>query len=144
MRRVARESVFKLVFEYTFYGTANEETLELMLVDANLTEDDKAYISQTYAGVLTEEKELKKIIEEHLEGYSLDRIYRPDYAVLLLATYELGKKTAPVPVIINEAVELSKKFGTDKSGAFVPFVSFLPDPCRPSHFSRTSFRPIRC
>ena len=40
MRRVARENVFKLVFEYTFYGSVNESTLELMLVDSDLTEDD--------------------------------------------------------------------------------------------------------
>ena len=45
--------------------------------------------------------------------------YRPDYAVLLLATYELQKKSVPVAVVVNEAVELSKKYGTDKSGAFV-------------------------
>lgn len=119
MRRVARELVFKLVFEYTFYGAANEDTLDLLLVDADLTDDDKKFISDTYAGVLTKEESLKKTIEEHLDSYTLDRIYRPDLAVLLVAVYELGAKTAPVPVIINEAVELSKKYGTDKSGAFV-------------------------
>ncbi|MBR4800141.1 MAG: transcription antitermination factor NusB [Clostridia bacterium] len=119
MRRVARESVFKLVFEYTFYGVANEGTLELLLSDADMTEDDKTYISETYVGVLANEESLKRTIDEHLDGYTLARIYRPDLAVLLLATYELGAKSAPVPVIINEAVELSKKYGTDKSGAFV-------------------------
>ena len=41
MRRIARENVFKLVFEYTFYGVVNDATLELMLVDSDLTEDDK-------------------------------------------------------------------------------------------------------
>lgn len=119
MRRVARELTFKLIFEYTFYGVANDDTLELLLVDADLTDDDKQFISETYAGVLANEESLKKTIESHLDSYTLDRIYRPDLAVLMLATYELGKKTAPVPVIINEAVELSKKYGTDKSGAFV-------------------------
>lgn len=119
MRRVARELTFKLIFEYTFYGVANDDTLELLLVDADLTDDDKQFISETYAGVLANEESLKKTIERHLDSYTLDRIYRPDLAVLMLATYELGKKTAPVPVIINEAVELSKKYGTDKSGAFV-------------------------
>ena len=119
MRRVARESVFKLVFEYTFYGVANEGTLELLLTDADLSDDDKQYISDTYAGILASETSLKETIERNLSGYSLDRIYRPDYAVLLLATYELNAKTAPIPVIINEAVELSKKYGTEKSGAFV-------------------------
>lgn len=119
MRRVARELVFKLVFEYTFYGVANDDTLELLLVDADLTDDDKDYISSTYAGILANVDGLKSTIEAHLDNYTLDRIYRPDLAVLLLATYELESKSAPIPVIINEAVELSKKYGTDKSGAFV-------------------------
>lgn len=119
MRRVARENIFKLVFEYTFYGSVNESTLELMLVGEDLNDDDKDYINQAYLGVVTREDELKAIIEAHLSGYTLDRIYRPDYAVLLLATYELLEHTAPNAVIINEAVELSKKYGTDKSGSFV-------------------------
>ncbi len=119
MRRVARENVFKLIFEFTFYGVANEETLELLQVGSDLTNDDRDYITTTYAGVLTQEEQLKGIIESHLDKYTLDRIYRPDYAVLLLATYELISHTAPDAVIINEAVELSKKYGTDKSGSFV-------------------------
>lgn len=119
MRRVARENVFKLVFEFTFYRTANEETLNLFLVASDLNDDDRDYINATYFGVIANEDKLKEIIRSHLEKYSLDRIYRPDYAVLLLATYELSARTAPDPVIINEAVELSKKYGTDKSGSFV-------------------------
>ena len=47
MRRIARENVFKLVFEYTFYGSVNESTLELMLLDSDLTEDDRQYINST-------------------------------------------------------------------------------------------------
>ena len=119
MRRIARENVFKLVFEYTFYGVVNDATLELMLVDSDLTEDDKNYIKSTYFGVVTNKEELKKVIANHLEGYRIERVYRPDYAVLLLATYELKEHTAPNAVVINEAVELSKKYGTDKSGSFV-------------------------
>lgn len=119
MRRIARENVFKLVFEYTFYGVVNNSTLELLLNDSDLTEDDKNYINSTYLGVVTDEQALRSTIESHVEGYRIERIYRPDYAVLLLATYELKAHTAPDAVIINEAVELSKKYGTDKSGAFV-------------------------
>jgi len=119
MRRIARENVFKLVFEYTFYNVVNDSTLELMLVDSDLTEDDKNYINSTYFGVVTNEEELRKVIADHLEGYRIERVYRPDYAVLLLATYELKQHTAPDAVVINEAVELSKKYGTDKSGSFV-------------------------
>lgn len=119
MRRVARENVFKLVFEFTFYKTANEETLGLLLEGSDLTDDDRQYINTTYLGIITREEELKEIIEAHLENYRLERVYRPDYATLLLATYELLEHTAPNAVVINEAVELSKKYGTDKSGKFV-------------------------
>ena len=107
------------MFEYTFYGVVNDATLELMLVDSDLTEDDKNYINSTYFGVVTNEEELKKVIADHLEGYRIERVYRPDYAVLLLATCELKEHAAPNAVVINEAVELSKKYGTDKSGSFV-------------------------
>lgn len=119
MRRLARENVFKLVFEYTFYGLVNESTLELMLVGSDLNDDDRNYINTTYVGVVAREQELKDIIQKHLEGYVLERVYRPDYAVLLLAVYELLEHTAPNAVVINEAVELCKRYGTDKSGSFV-------------------------
>ena len=90
-----------------------------MLQGSDLTEDDRNFLNGCYFGIVTREDELKKIIEEHLEGYRIERVYRPDYAVLLLATYELLEHTAPNAVIINEAVDLSKKYGTDKSGSFV-------------------------
>lgn len=119
MRRVAREDVFKLVFEFTFYNTPNDCTRELLLLDESLDDDDKIYINETYKGILSRIDELNGIISAHLSGYRLERVYRPDYAILLLATYELLGKDAPVPVIISEAVNLGKKFGTDKSGSFI-------------------------
>ncbi len=119
MRRVARESVFQLVFEYTFYGTKNDETLGLMLLGANLTDDDKQYITATYNGVTSQFEELKSAIAGSLEGYSIDRVYRPDLVALIIATYELKLGEEPPAVIINEAVSLAKKFGSDKSGKFV-------------------------
>ena len=51
MRRASREYVFKLVFEFTFYGSANEETLDLFLTDADLNDEDKEYIRECYYGV---------------------------------------------------------------------------------------------
>ena len=119
MRRVARESVFQLVFEYTFYGTKNDETLGLMLLGANLTDDDKQYIIDTYNGVTSQFEELKERVAASLEGYSVDRVYRPDLVALVIATYELQLAEEPDAVVINEAVSLAKKFGSDKSGKFV-------------------------
>ncbi len=119
MRRVARELVFKLVFEYTFYAVSNEGTLELMMQESDLDESDKEYISATYNGIIEKQDGLKDMISSCLNSYKIERLYRPDYVVLLLATYELMKAETPSAVIINEAVNLSKKYGTEKSGKFV-------------------------
>lgn len=119
MRRIAREDVFKLIFEFTFYNVPNNGTRELLLLDESLDDDDRVYLNETYDGIVSDMDQLNEVISAHLSGYRLERLYRPDYAVLLVATYELINRTAPTAVIINEAVDLGKKFGTDKSGAFI-------------------------
>lgn len=62
---------------------------------------------------------LKAQIASKLERYTVDRLYRPDLVVLLIAVYELSQKITPAKVVINEAVTLAKKYGTEKSGGFV-------------------------
>ena len=119
MRRASREYVFKLVFEYTFYGAENDTTLEFMLSDADLTEEDKAYIRERYDGVTANAERLKALLASKRERYTVDRLYRPDMVVLLIALYELEKGDTPVGIVVNEAVDLAKKYGTEKSGGFV-------------------------
>ncbi len=119
MRRFARESVFQLLFEYTFYDAPNDWTLELLTVGSELTSEDKDYINTLYKGIIEEKPDLDKLISSNLVGYTIDRLYRPDYVAILLASYELEHGTAPDTVVINEAVELAKKYGTEKSGKFV-------------------------
>jgi len=119
MRRRAREIVFQLLFQYSFTREKDDVNFNLMMQDTNLDSDDKNYIQKTIDGVVENEQKLSEIIGANLTGYTLDRIYKPDYVVLLLATYELTLKEVPVPVIINEAVTIAKKFGTDNSSKFI-------------------------
>ena len=58
-------------------------------------------------------------IEEASSNWRLDRMARVDRNVLRLAVYELLRTDVPVKVVINEAIELGKKFGSESSGAFV-------------------------
>ncbi len=119
MRRIAREDLFKLIFEFTFYNSPNDCTRELLLLDESLDDDDREFVNSAYKGIMARVDELNEVISTHLAGYRLERVYRPDYVILLVATYELLEKTAPTAVVINEAVELAKKFGTGKSGGFI-------------------------
>lgn len=119
MRKIARETVFKLLFEHSFLNERNDDGIELLMLADDFTEDDKDYIKSTYDGVILSADSLKEKISARLENYRIERLYRPDLIVLMLATYELERGDAPDKVVINEAVDLAKRYGTEKSGKFV-------------------------
>ena len=70
-------------------------------------------------GVLDILEQVDAIITEHSKNWKLTRMAATDRSVLRLATWEILEKAAPPKVIINEAIDLAKKYGTEHSGAFV-------------------------
>ncbi len=70
-------------------------------------------------GVAEHRRSIDEAIEEASSNWRLDRMARVDRNVLRLAVYELLQTDVPVKVVINEAIELGKKFGSESSGAFV-------------------------
>lgn len=118
MRKYAREVVFSLTFEYLFAGQKNELGLD-MFEKKKLTGDDIAYIGDTYNGIVAEFDGLQSAVASITRGYKLERIYKVDLAILIYAMYELSKGEIPTEICVNEAVELAKKFSTDKSDGFV-------------------------
>ena len=121
MRREARESVYKLLFEYSFNKTLNEKTEELLCNSANLTDADVEYIGKTIRGIIEKYDELTETVMSVVKGYStVERLDKAVYVALLYGSYEL--KYAPeVPkgVAISEAINLSKEFGGDATVNFV-------------------------
>ena len=119
-RKVAREDCFKLIFEYQFLKLKNELTLEEFFSDNDLLDEDKEYVERVYQGIIDHNEEILKVIESHLNGYVISRVYKVDLAILTLAVYELMyDKQLPSAVVINEAVEIAKKYSTDKSYSFI-------------------------
>ena len=119
-RKQSRETIFQLIFEYTFLKEKNTLSLEDFLLKEKIEEEDKPYITTVYSEVISHYDELISIVEENLKNYTLNRIYKVDLAILVLAVYELKYiKDTPSSVVINEAVELSKKYSTDKSFSFI-------------------------
>ncbi len=64
-------------------------------------------------------KKINKIIVESAPTWPIDKINRIDLAILHLAIYELQNEDTPPKVVIDEAVELAKEFGSESSGPFV-------------------------
>jgi N utilization substance protein B len=74
---------------------------------------------QLVRGVHRERRSIDERIEAASTNWRVDRMARVDRNALRLAVFELVHGDAPVKVIINEAIELGKKFGSESSGAFV-------------------------
>jgi len=119
-RKIAREKTFQLIFEYEFLKQQNPLTLEDFLQQEKIEEEDKKFINDGYREIIENYDEIMSVLERNLKNYTLNRIYKVDLAILLLAIYEMifKKDTAP-SIIINEAVEIAKKYSTDKSFSFI-------------------------
>ncbi len=117
-RRDARDIAFKLVFEYEFSQTENQDALEEYT--AGMDADDVAFVKEVYFGVTSHYEELSSKISENIEKFALDRLYKVDLAILLLAVYEICfVDSVPFKVSVDEALNLAKKYSTEKSGKYI-------------------------
>jgi N utilization substance protein B len=72
-----------------------------------------------FEGASVDSVPLDELIVKHAENWRLERLAAIDRAILRLAIYEMRSTTTPAKVVINEAVDLAKKFSTDDAGGFV-------------------------
>lgn len=118
-RSYARECAFKLVFEYIFNKEKDEEALsEFIEEDKNKAEI--GYISEIYNGVIAHYDELVSDVEKFSNSFKIDRVYKVDLAILLVAIYEMKYiSSIPAKVSMNEALNLSKVYSTEKSYNYI-------------------------
>jgi transcription antitermination protein NusB len=91
-------------------------TFEAGEIDQSAVEFAEQLVRATW----TAREEIDEAVKEASRNWRLERMSRVDRNILRLATYELrALPSVPVRVVINEAVELAKRFGADESPAFV-------------------------
>lgn len=121
-RSEIREQAFKLMYSLEIQKNENlEEQVELYL-ESNEILDQNAieYIKDAVFGIEENKEEIIKKMEKNLkEDWKIERISKIDLVILKLAIYEIKYKELPYKVVINEAVELAKKYGEDNSKNFV-------------------------
>jgi N utilization substance protein B len=87
---------------------------------ADAAKEAPAYFMALVEGVAAHQEELDALIARHSEHWRLERMSAVDRNLLRLALYELVYQPhIPPKVVINEAVELAKRYGSEQSGAFV-------------------------
>lgn len=117
-----REHAFKLIYSLEIQKVDNiQEQVDLYFESNNIKDEEtKKYITDAILGIEKNKTEILSDIEKNLkEEWKLNRISKMDLSVLKLAIYEIKFSEVPYKVSINEAVELAKKYGEDKSKKFV-------------------------
>ncbi len=121
-RHSGREAALQMLFQMEASAASADEAVELFWRSfaADADPEGRAYADQAVHGVGEDRDLLDKHIAEASTHWRIERMARVDRNVLRLGTWELLKRLdVPRAVILDEAVELAKAFGTDDSSAFV-------------------------
>ena len=112
-RTSARELAFKTIYSKFFNPEVDND------FDGAET-DGLEFTTKILKSFAENYTEINEIISSNLKGYTIERLYKIDLAIITLAVIELKfLKENPKEIVINEAVELAKKYSTDKSPRFI-------------------------
>ena len=119
-RTRARERALQALYQIDVAAAGIDEALAAFWKSFEPTEKEVQQLAeQLVRGVATDRRLVDDLIEGVSTNWRLDRMAKVDRNVLRLAAWELVKGDAPIKVIINEAIELGKKYGSESTGAFV-------------------------
>jgi transcription antitermination protein NusB len=120
-RTKARERAVQALYQIDVSATDLDEALTRFWRSFEPVEREVMDLAETLVrGVARHRREIDDRIEGVSTNWRLDRMARVDRNVLRLAVHELlHRPEVPVKVVINEAIELGKKFGSESSGAFI-------------------------
>ncbi|HNQ42858.1 MAG TPA: transcription antitermination factor NusB [Candidatus Cloacimonadota bacterium] len=127
-REIAVQSIYALDFaevkaEYREYGLLNEypEILRQLTSSENINPSSTvfAFADELVKNTIINIEDIEAEIDKYTEHWSLESIAHLDKSILIVAVYELMFTDTPSAVIINEAIEIAKKFCSEHTGGFI-------------------------
>lgn len=121
-RTEAREEAFKLLYSLQLMSDKSiKEQTDIYIEDSEITDKEACkYIKDIIEGTNKENKAIESMISENIKSdWDINRISKIDLTLLKLGIYEIIYSKLPYKVVINEVVELAKKYGDDSSKSFV-------------------------
>lgn len=120
-RSAMRELAFKLLYEKEVQKDNSEEQFNIYLENNEIEEESvKEYLKDIVNGVKVNEEKINNLISENLKSdWNIGRISKINLSLLKLAIYEMIYKEIPYKVVINEVVEIAKKYADDSSPMFI-------------------------
>ena len=124
VRRLGRTLAFQVLYGSHFVYPARPEAIETQfarnpLVAEQSSEAVLGFARDLVTGVSARRAEVDAAIEAHSQHWKIERIAVVELSILRLSIFEMLYTDIPVRAAINEAIELSKAFGDDKSRGFV-------------------------
>jgi N utilization substance protein B len=119
-RREAREMILRMLFQMDVGKQPMEEVIEASLAQSVLEGGHRQYAEEVARGAWSRRAEIDEILSKLTNDWTSERQAAVDRNILRLTAYEiLHRPDTPVAAVINEAVELAKKYSTAESGRFV-------------------------
>lgn len=120
-RRLAREELFKIVFEAEILNRDIKEIYALysQREEALKTQNGLEFLETYIEGISNNIVLIKDEIKNNMENWELKRIGNIERSLLIISTYEILKENIATEIIVNEAVELAKEYGDIKAYEFI-------------------------
>ncbi|MCH7321867.1 MULTISPECIES: transcription antitermination factor NusB [Solibacillus] len=116
-RTEARQKAFQALFQLDSTELTIEEAIGHVLEEE---QESNAFLNKLVRGTTENQAEIDAALEQKLEKWTLNRLPKIERTVLRLAVYEiLHELDTPNKVVMNEAIELCKTYGDEKSSKFV-------------------------
>jgi N utilization substance protein B len=119
LRTKSREFAMQMLFQWDMSHQEPGKLEDKFWRAAKATDSTRDFANQLFEGAANDVASLDDLIVKHAENWRLERLAIIDRAILRLAMYELRATDTPPKVVLNEAVDLAKKFSSEGSGAFV-------------------------
>ncbi|HTC65676.1 MAG TPA: transcription antitermination factor NusB [Candidatus Acidoferrum sp.] len=119
LRTKSREFAMQMLFQWDMSRQDPAKLEAKFWRTAKAADNTRAFANKLFEGAAKYADELDALIVQHAQNWRLERMAIIDRAVLRLAIYELRTRETPPKVVLNEAVDLAKKFSSEDAGAFV-------------------------
>lgn len=129
-RRLARELALQSLYQIAMNEVTSSDAISHVVEEAR--GEDEAQLTrerdqispvdvlELVEGTTQNKQQIDSLLADYLKGWQMDRLSKVDREILRLATFEMVyKEDVPPKVVVNEAIEMAKNFGTEESGKFV-------------------------
>ncbi|BDI30678.1 N utilization substance protein B [Capsulimonas corticalis] len=119
-RRDARELALRMLYQIEIGHQPPSEVIDAALEQSQLDDKNSTFAQELVRGVLEHQSSIDARLTVLASDWALDRQAAVDRNILRLASFEMiYRPDSPVAAVVNEAVELAKKYSTAESGRFV-------------------------